>query len=320
MQFCCTGGRHLFNFKRTLPMKKSSPIIIVAVSDNYYCMLLAAMIKSVELNHHTGENIIIYIIEDGITNNNKRKLINSVNPEIIQVEWINIQQAIPPHIQLPLDRSTYPLNIYAKLFIPYLIPKEISRAIFLDVDMILLNDISKLWEIDLQGKIIGAVQDHYIKYIEAWDGIKNYKELGFTNGKKYFNAGLLVIDVEKWRLFNIEQQVLTSIANNIKFANFPEQYGLNVALYDKWFEIDPLWNFFASYDHESPYNIHFIGRKPIYSSYINNKKFQQIFYEYLYKTAWADFKPRSTFNNKLRKAQNKILKIRLKNFWKLKFM
>lgn len=296
-------------------MENPSPVVLVAVSDDDYCILLAAMLKSLELNHHTEENIIIYIIDDGITLINKRKLISSLNLDRIQINWVDITEAIPGDAQLPLDNSTYPSNIYAKLFIPYILPKDIKRAIFLDVDMIVLNDISKLWHLDLEGNVIGAVQDHYIKYIEAWDGIKNFKELGLVNGKKYFNAGLLVVDVEKWRLLEIDSRVISSIIQNIKFANFPEQYGMNVVLYEKWKEIDPLWNFFASYDHASPFNIHFIGRKPIYHAYTNNEKFKAIFYDYLNQTAWAGFKPKSTIKSKLKKVRNRIKKLSLKSIW-----
>lgn len=296
-------------------MEKPSPIVMVAISDDDYSILLTAMLKSVELNHGTEEDIIVYIIEDGITSNSKRKLLDSLNLNIFQINWVNIADTIPVDAQLPLDNSTYPLSIYAKLFIPYILPLHIKRVIFLDVDMIVLNDISKLWYLDLGDNIIGAVQDHYIKYIEAWDGIKNYKELGFENGRKYFNAGLLIIDLEKWRSLEIAKEVIACITQNIKFANFPEQYGMNVVLYDKWYEIDPLWNFFASYDHKNPYNIHFIGRKPIYQSYSNNERFRDIFYGYLNKTAWVGFKPKFTIKSKVKKVRNKIKKFSLKSIW-----
>lgn len=293
-------------------MKIQTPITIVAVSDDHYSILLASMLKSIELNHHTGEKIEVYVIEDGVTEQNKKKVIDSLNPEIIvQIHWVNIQTVIPEDIQLPLDNSTYPLNVYAKLFIPYIIPEEVKRAIFLDVDMILQKDISELWNIDLKDNTIAAVQDHYIKVIDAWDGIKNYTELGFTKGEKYFNAGLIIFDTEKWRINKLEKQIIACVNDNMEFANFPEQYGLNIVFYKSWLELNPLWNFFASHDHEEPYNIHFIGRKPIYVSYVNNPRFKDIFYHYLYQTTYKNFKPRSNYNVIYNKIKNKMKKIGL---------
>jgi lipopolysaccharide biosynthesis glycosyltransferase len=52
-------------------------ITIVVASDNHYAILIAALLKSIEINHKTPEHIDFYIIDDGISHESIRK-INSI--------------------------------------------------------------------------------------------------------------------------------------------------------------------------------------------------------------------------------------------------
>lgn len=52
-------------------MNSGERISIVLASDNYYAILIAAMIKSIEVNHKTDEPIDFYILDDNISARNK---------------------------------------------------------------------------------------------------------------------------------------------------------------------------------------------------------------------------------------------------------
>src|ERR1700744_709073 len=110
-------------------------ITLVVVSDDHYVILLAALIKSIEENLSSGTKVDLWIVEDGITSNSKRKMQASINPQITTLYWKNIND-ITHGASLPKDKSSFPLNIYARLFIPYFIPASIEKVLYLDVDMI----------------------------------------------------------------------------------------------------------------------------------------------------------------------------------------
>ncbi|PTB96540.1 glycosyltransferase family 8 protein [Marivirga lumbricoides] len=286
-------------------------IVIVAVCDNHYAILLAALTKSIELNHHTGEKIILFIIEDNVSNENKMKLIRSISEEVFRVKWIPLNKTIPEHIKLPLDNSSWPLSVYARLFIPNFIDKDVSKVIYLDVDMILQKEISELWSIDLGDNVVGAVRDSRVEIFgNNWGGgVKNYAELGLAAELPYFNTGILLIDIEKWKKEDIGAKVVKCISKNIQYANFPDQYGLNVVLAEKWLALDPLWNHFADTPSSiKPNIVHYIAKKPIYKETNAINEFKELFYFYLGQTAWADFKPRSTIEIYIKKARNKLIK------------
>ncbi len=288
----------------------TDPIVLVVVCDNHYTILLAALLKSIELNHKSNERIVVYIIEDGIFSKNKTKLINSFHSETFDFRWLSLADAIPEGIELPLDNSSWPLNMYGRLFIPHFIESGMQKVIYLDVDMIMEVDISELWNVHLKGNIVGAVQDpRILTFNNSWGGIRNHVALKLHQDTKYFNTGLLVIDIEEWRRFKVGEKVVDCITQYTEFANFPDQYGLNIVLVNNWLELSPLWNHFAdSKTKVKPKIIHYIAKKPIYKYTNALPEYREVFYNYLKNTEWKDFKSRGSLDIYIKKARNKIIK------------
>ena len=289
-------------------MKENDNLIsIVTVSDNQYCPLLAALLKSIEMNSNKDSKFNLYVVSDGISTENRSKLQQSVTNSI-SLEFVDIKTIIKESSSLPLDSSSFPLNVYVRLFIPYFIPENISRIIYLDVDMIAKVDISKLWHIDLHNCAVGAVADRCETIGNPWGGIRNYTALKLNPTAKYMNSGLLVIDIEKWRNSNYTEQILSCISNNKAYANYPDQYGLNVVFHENWFELDQRWNCFSYSKIPDPYIIHFIGIKPIFESYDANQHYRRDFFFYLQLTEWKNFKVLSNQHRLWKKLKNIIVK------------
>ncbi|MBV5315066.1 MAG: glycosyltransferase family 8 protein [Prolixibacteraceae bacterium] len=291
-------------------MEKDSSIAIIVACDDHYVVLLAALLKSIEYHHKTSENIVVFIVEDGISSKNQKKLTASLNAEKIQLIWISMDEAIPEDMHIPFDRSSYPKNIHTRIFIPHFIPERFDKIIYLDVDMILMRDISDLWNVDLGENMLAAVMDPRLQvFSNSWGGILNYKELGFAPDTKYFNTGILVINNKKWREENSASTVVKCIADNEKFANYPDQYGINIVMANRWVVLDPRWNWFADTACEDPFLIHFVGRKPMYQTYDNREEFKKIFFEHLNRTKWNNFKPIGESKRYIKKISNILKKI-----------
>jgi lipopolysaccharide biosynthesis glycosyltransferase len=286
-----------------------NPITIVVATDNFYAILLAALIKSIEVNHKTGEHIELYILDDGISTANKKHLLSAGSPDMFTYHWHETKNIIPDGIKIPNDHSAFPITTYLRLFSPYILPAETRKMIYLDVDMILLKDISEIWNTDLRENIIAAVVDLSETVGSSWGGIPNYRQLGLNPDAKYFNAGLMAIDVVKWRERNIATKVLDTINANIQFVNFADQYGLNVILINDWLELDKRWNSYSVLDYKDPYLIHFLDIKPIFKSYKANQRYYDEFYKYLNLTSYKNFKPQSDLRRVFRKGLIKVGKI-----------
>jgi lipopolysaccharide biosynthesis glycosyltransferase len=284
-------------------------ITLVVVSDEHYMVLLATLVKSIEMNLGAGAGIDLWIIEDGVTAASREKMKASAGPAITSITWKNIHEVVKG-VNLPNDRSTYPLNIYARLFIPYFLPARIEKALYLDADMIVLANLGELWSTDITGKALAAVTDpRILTFDNHWGGILNYSQLGLPAKSKYFNTGVLLINTAMWRAQNITGRIIDMVNANIKYANYPDQYGLNIVLAGQWMELDARWNHFATMPHDMPYIIHFVDRKPIYSAYKNNKAYRRRFYKYLAGTAWKGTRPISETARSIKKMKTIIGKI-----------
>ena len=291
-------------------MKETDSISIICVCDNHYAVLLATLIKSIESNHHTDEKLTFFLVDDGVSVKSKRRINDSINPENTTLHWLPIVDCLPENTKLPIDKGSLPLSIYIRLFIPYFIPKYVKKIIFLDVDMVMLEDISKLWNTDIGDKIVAAVQDQFIQIVSRWGGVNNYKELGIPPDNEYFNAGLMIVDIPKWEEAGITKKVLACITENKNSISFYDQYGLNAILYKNWHRLHPLWNRFAYSEEEKPYLIHFTGRKPIYKTYPFNENYRDIFYHYLKQTEWQGFELIGETARYFKKATNYLGKLK----------
>lgn len=133
-----------------------------------------------------------------------RKMVKSIFPslsfKVYSFNEFRVKKLISSSIRQALDN---PLN-YARTYLAEIIQPCVERVIYLDSDVVLVDDIQKLWSISLTGsKIIGApeyCQANFRTYFtnNFWS---DPKLSNVFQGKKpcYFNTGVMVMDLGKWR-------------------------------------------------------------------------------------------------------------------------
>lgn len=142
-------------------------------------------------------------------------------------------------------------STYYRLIIDQLLPTDVNYAAYLDVDMLVLGDIRNLFDQHkLEGKVLGAVLDIGISYIEdgkeEQDYIYDYYKADPTKFIKisklhYFNAGMLLINLQEWRKQQITQKSL-ECAQTIELR-YHDQDILNHVCKDRVELLDLSWNF-----------------------------------------------------------------------------
>lgn len=105
----------------------------------------------------------------------------------------------------------YHLDCYSRLLIPELVP-HLNKVIYLDADIIALNDIQELYNEDLENYELGAACD-----IGCNDFFHSQlvNKMEVNEDQIYMNAGVLLIDALKWREHNVTQNLL-NIARKYK--------------------------------------------------------------------------------------------------------
>ncbi|CAL9037526.1 probable galacturonosyltransferase-like 4 [Musa acuminata AAA Group] len=95
-----------------------------------------------------------------------------------------------------------PLN-YARIYLAEILPPEVRRVIYLDSDIVVVDDIRHLWEVELEGHVVAAPEYCHANFTKYFtDAFWSDATLSSTfDGRQpcYFNTGVMVMDVEMWR-------------------------------------------------------------------------------------------------------------------------
>lgn len=192
---------------------------IALIADKNYHLPLETLLKSF-CNQHQGANIYL------------------LHPDIDE-EWLATlaelldlfgNRLIPIKITDDIFTAYKTLShisatTYYRLLIPEIIGE--SRILYLDCDMIIDGPLTELYETDLGDKVVGAVQDLYI------DCVTHHYSFA-PEFEHYFNAGMILIDCERWRTENITQQCVALAKQFHEVLSYADQDILNLVLHKKW--------------------------------------------------------------------------------------
>lgn len=197
---------------------------------------------------------------------------HSLNFFIISEEKIdittdnNITNIISPYKGIPL--------LWQRMYISELIGT--SKVIFLDSDTIIYTCISKLWSIDIGDNIVGMAPHYCMNNIQSMInhyGFEDYKMFNEKKHiKKYFNAGVVLINCIKWLDLNITGECL-KVYHHIKdtdhYKNDEPVY--NIVLCGRIYELDETWNYFPRNSFKRVNILHYYGRyyknKPLHNEF-----------------------------------------------------
>jgi len=188
----------------------------------------------------------------------------------------------------------FTVTTYARLLIGDHLPREIGRVLYLDGDILVRGDLEQLWVTDLQGHTAAAVTD-LPRY--AFNGT-----LGLPPDAPYFNAGVLLIDLARWRRLEVGERALAFARQHPDRLRWCDQCALNLILHDDWIQLDRVWNFqsmdlahvvngHVRFDAVDPSRlaaariVHFNGRsKPWH--YLNDHPLKAEYLRYRRRTPW----------------------------------
>ena len=131
-------------------------INIVFASDNNYAQHTAVAMASVLVNTKVPQKIQFYLIDDEIQPENKEKITKTVQKLGGSVEFIKIKNSRLEdcYVSGELSRASY-----FRLDIANILDESIEKIIYLDCDLLVYDDIEKMWQFDMGGKAVAATCD-----------------------------------------------------------------------------------------------------------------------------------------------------------------
>lgn len=212
---------------------------IVIVSNEEYIQHAAVMLTSLFCTNK-DKHFIVYLLTDGITKKIMSKLQTVCATHGAELKVITC--GIDNLGDFPVGQ--WQPIMYFKLLIPQLLPATEDRCLFLDVDMIIHDDITTLYHWNLQDKVIAAAED-------MPDCIIFKPRLGLKDTDICINSGVMVCDLEKWRQMEQEQPIMKYAISIIhKIVN--EQDVIACYFKDKIALLPIRWNMTTFYFNRRP--------------------------------------------------------------------
>ena len=207
---------------------------IVAQSDERYLKQLVSMLVSLWENNRSHKlNVFLLVPFDCLDRTwaHVRQLVPSLNLELLPVDREKVQglRCLPR-----IGPATY-----YKLFIGELLPNDVSKALYLDSDIVVRGEVGELWRHDLGKCVVGATPD---QYLDGSRGSKIKQRLGLSREALYFNAGVLLINVQRWREAAVGPEALRFARDHPRRVPFADQCALNWVLRDNWMPLADFWN------------------------------------------------------------------------------
>lgn len=238
-------------------------MIIVTATNDAYARHLAVMLTSLLEHCKSRELLEIYVIDGNLSESVKEKLEKTVARYGQRIHFLKVEDqwfesfAIYPKFDY-LTKETY-----YRIAIPRLLPSHVTKAIYLDCDMIVEQDIAKLWRTDLGKYWLAAVDTS-----DLWDAKgrrRRTRRIELPADSPYFNAGVLYINIKQWRKHQVMEQLIAFIAHPPHPLKYMDQDALNAVVHRKWIKLHPKWNCTTRRLREKPPKkaaiIHFTGRR-----------------------------------------------------------
>ncbi|WP_255319977.1 glycosyltransferase family 8 protein [Ligilactobacillus salivarius] len=194
--------------------------VAICVDDNY-CQHISPMLYSIDKNTH--EKVDVYLIYYKLKLESLEHIVR-LNEVLTNVE-IKIRKLKDyQYERLSLFKETkLPTEAYFRLLLPELLP-EIKRVLYLDVDMLILNDLKELYQTKLGNNVMGVVRDFpFTNDKHSWA----YFLLGDA-GERYFNSGMLLLNLEVMRKNNIVEKFIKFISETSQYYFLGDQDAFNV--------------------------------------------------------------------------------------------
>lgn len=302
-------------------------INIVLASDDNYAQHVAVLAASVLSN--TKAKVNIHLLSDAVSKERLTLINNTVQSRGSTLRVYDMSSY--DCFDNLFTSGHISKAAYFRLDIANILPEEVNKVIYMDVDLLVLQDIAELWQYDLQGRPLAAVPDYGIM---ASKRLMKQKQnvIGLPTDSLYFNSGVVIMDLEQWRKYDYAKQVIDLAA----VGNLPhhDQDALNkvfvenwMALPLKWNVIPPVFNLFSKIllngdlrknaiaARKDKAILHFAGRyKPW--EFDSHKGFNDAYYYYLKKTKFADVKmPQPGKNMKGKSIARQMVRLRIADFW-----
>ncbi len=222
--------------KENTTTAKTTVPIFFAVDDNYVPFLCVAL-RSLCDNRSSAFEYRIHVLIETLSQAS-RSSIKEFESENVKISFIDVREKLKALCQRLHIRDYYTKATYYRFFVPDMFP-EYDRGLYLDCDIVINCDISRLYNSPIGSNLVGAIPEEVMTDIDIF-GRYSETVLGIPRNE-YFNAGILVMNLKKMREIEIEKR-FSELLNVRVYRVAQDQDYLNVICHGKVFYLNKKWN------------------------------------------------------------------------------
>jgi len=186
-------------------------MVFLYASDDNFAGILACSLKSLfEAGNADGSKICI--VDGGISEKHASALLALAGEYGAQLHLVPAPD-IEAYCGGNVEIGRYSMSMFSRIFADVILPDE-NRVIYLDCDTIITQNLFPLWETDLHGKPVGAVNDLRSSLYG--------RNLGMSAGTVYINSGVLLINLDAYRRDNCRNRIMDALAAGNGLLEFPD--------------------------------------------------------------------------------------------------
>jgi len=232
--------------------------VIYHSSERFGSVTATSIVSLLENNRNMGKIHILYI-EHGMTDATKSKIEQMVKTYGRTINFISMPNWNDElSLSLKSCKSGWLGFGYNRLFVEDLLPEGVDRVLYLDSDTIIEGDLSDLWNVEFNDCYLAGVDDCLS------NSYKRIVEVG--NDSIYCNAGVLMINLKKWRNDKLKEKFIDYIKERKGFFVFNEQTVINSVCQGKILILPCRYNV-TSLVYSFTYNELMKLRRPLHYSY-----------------------------------------------------
>ncbi len=250
--------------------------VCLACDDNY-SKYAGVTIASVLVNSDMCDDLTFYILDEGISEENRNKLLSLTKIKQCSINFVKVNNEMFSDYFNIKTHDYVSIPAFYRLKLSTLLPK-LGRVIYFDCDVIVNTTLQELFNIEMGNFIVAGVRDINKKVLR-----KN---------PEYINSGVVLIDLDNMRKFGIEDEFLDWTKNHFQSIKMGDREIINEVLKGRIKVIDDEWNVQSSnFTNRSSYTknpkiIHFVSAKKPWH-WASFSYHRDLYFKYLQYTPWA---------------------------------
>lgn len=211
-------------------------IDVVFNIDNNYPIYTLLAINSILKNNASNSDYTFYIVNDGISKFNKSIMKKFVKSNKQKIVFINFDIKNYSKDKVQYADVFHITNIgMARCFLDDILPENVHKVLYLDGDILVTDDIAKLYNTDLNDKFIGMAPDLSSAVSD---------EIQLTRGiQDYYNSGVILMDLDKLRSNNTTKKMISFLEKKWSRAYiYKDQDLINFVLKNHIMPLEQKWN------------------------------------------------------------------------------